>query len=666
MGGSTSQSSFEYTVPVIGSERPGESPIYVSPLAKPYLSIPLYNGAQTLYESFKSTVNRFASTPFLGTRETHPDGTLGEFHWKTFAEISDFAAHVGYGLASLGLTHKNDEGLSFIGLYSKNREEWIISDIACFCQSITSVPLYDTQQAESIEYIVDQTHLPAIFCAAKQTETLLRLKQHGLATLRFIFQFEQVSEELKQQGSKIGVEILSINEVASLGKVGEDQPPTPNTVYTICYTSGTTGRSKGAVITHANMIATLAGIVAAGFVFDNTDVFLSYLPLAHMLERILSQVVMMVGASIGFYGGDILKLREDLAALSPTVFASVPRLYNRFHDLIQQQFAGLSGVKRMLLNRAMNAKLAGYEQGHLTHNVWDKLVFAKVKSIFGGKVRLMVTGSAPISGEVLKFLRIAFSSPIVEGYGQTETCAASFLTSPTDLAFGHIGGPIPTVEAKLVDVPDMNYLSTDLDENGQRAPRGELCMRGPTIFKGYYKSPEQTAEAIDDDGWLHSGDIAIRRAVDGGFKLIDRKKNFFKLAQGEYVAAEKIELVYQKSFLIAQIFVYGDSFQSYLIAVVVPDEQYIRKVWCEANGVSKEASFEEICRNPKLKEDIIADMNIKGKEDKLLGFEVVKKIHIEHQAWTTEDLLTPTQKLMRFHAKNKYLDIMNQLYTEPL
>jgi len=166
----------------------------------------------------------------------------------------------------------------------------------------------------------------------------------------------------------------------------------------------------------------------------------------------------------------------------------------------------------------------------LTNTLWDKLVFGKIKSIFGGRVRLMITGSAPLAGDVLKFLRIVFACPIVEGYGQTETCGGSFLTMPDDSGYGYVGGPVPTLETKLVDVPDMNYLSTDTDEEGRRAPRGELCMRGPTVFRGYYKAPDLTAEAIDNEGWLHSGDIAVRHAHNGAFKLIDRKKNFFKLA----------------------------------------------------------------------------------------------------------------------------------------
>jgi long-chain acyl-CoA synthetase len=195
-------------------------------------------------------------------------------------------------------------------------------------------------------------------------------------------------------------------------------------------------------------------------------------------------------------------------------------------------------------------------------------------------------------------------------------------------------------------------------------PRGEICFRGPPVFVGYYKSPELTADALDEDGWLHSGDIGVRLPTNGAIKLIDRKKNFFKLQQGEYVSAEKIENAYSKSYFVNQIFVYGDSLQIYLIAVVVLDEGYVRKKWTREHGIQDSAGWEDICRNPKLADAVLADMNLKAKEEKLLGFEVVKKIHIEPKAWTSDDLLTPTQKLMRFKAKVKYEGIIRKLYSE--
>ena len=667
MGGANSAPQIKYSIEVPGSEKPGSSAIYRHPNAKEHLDSKLSSGAKTLYEAHVISAQKFATCIHLGTRMT-VDGKPGEYIWKVYAEVRDYAQRVGFGLHHLGITERDEDDHSFLGIYSKNREEWVITDFACITQNITSVPLYDTQQQESISLIVEQTRMKGIVCAAKLTSNLIKLKIGGFAhSLNIIIQFEDVDENTRNEAKAAGLDVYSLKEVSQLVQEGgKEHPPTPDSWFTICYTSGTTGKSKGAIITHQNMISTIAGGQELIQV-THDDSYLSYLPLAHMLERAVTHLFSIAGSGIGFYSGDIMKLKEDLAELKPTIFVSVPRLFSRFYDVINQMFSGAKGLKGCLVKKAVKAKEEAYNTtGELTHSFWDKIVFNKVKAIFGGRVRLMITGSAPISGEILAFLRIAFCCPILEGYGQTESCAGTTLTHPKDNQIGILGGPFPTVELKLVDVPDMNYLVTDKDEQNRPIPRGEICFRGPTVFAGYYKAPDLTAEAVDSEGWLHSGDVGVVYPSNGAFKIIDRKKNFFKLSQGEYVAAEKIEIAYNKSYLISQIFVYGDSYQSYLVAVIVPDELYIRKEWLPSSDLSQQASFEEICGHPKLKEAIIADMTAKGKEAKLLGFEVVKKIHIEHQAWTTEDLLTPTQKLMRFQAKKKYQDIIDQLYREPL
>jgi long-chain acyl-CoA synthetase len=274
----------------------------------------------------------------------------------------------------------------------------------------------------------------------------------------------------------------------------------------------------------------------------------------------------------------------------------------------------------------------------------------------------MVSGSAPISAEVLRFLRVAFGCPIIEGYGQTENCAAAFMTYPEDKEIGHCGGPLPCIDYKLVDVPEMQYLSTDLDEIGNSAPRGEICVRGLNVFKGYYKNPEETEATIDEEGWLHSGDIGIRLHHNGALKIIDRKKNIFKLSQGEYVSAEKIESVCSTSPYVAQIFVYGDSFQSYLVAIVIPDETFVRKQWCVDNGVPEDMPIEELCQQPKLQVDALNDITATAKTNKLMSFETPRKLYLSGDLWTPENILTPTMKLKRHDAKQMYQTVIDTMY----
>ena len=192
--------------------------------------------------------------------------------------------------------------------------------------------------------------------------------------------------------------------------------------------------------------------------------------------------------------------------------------------------------------------------------------------MLGGRVRKCVTASAPISKDILDFMKIAFCCPVIEAYGQTELGGASNWTDIRDASTGHVGGVLPSFYMKLQDVPEMDYRSTDIIE-GVPYPRGEICFKGSPCFAGYFKEPEKTAETIDSDGWLHTGDIGVI-LPGGALKIIDRKKNIFKLSQGEYIAAEKLEILYSKSPLIKQIFVYGDSLQSNLVTIIVPEKRW--------------------------------------------------------------------------------------------
>ncbi|GLE02610.1 hypothetical protein PINS_up011451 [Pythium insidiosum] len=254
----------------------------------------------------------------------------------------------------------------------------------------------------------------------------------------------------------------------------------------------------------------------------------------------------------------------------------------------------------------------------------------------------MLNGSAPITQDCKEFLQTVFGCPVLEGYGMTETCAIISITTPSIAPGTHVGPPAPGLEVCLFDVPEMNYTSAD-----EPNPRGEICVRGPDVFKGYFKDPEKTAEAIDADGWLHTGDIGQWNA-DGTLSIIDRKKNIFKLSQGEYVAPEKIENVYVKSPLVAQIFVHGHSLQNYLVGVAVPDADAVAE-WARANGHSAEAdALRELYASPALKQAILKDLDTLAQRFGLMKFERVQKLHLHDELWSVEnDLLTPTFKLKR-------------------
>ncbi|OMJ74506.1 hypothetical protein SteCoe_25471 [Stentor coeruleus] len=665
MGVEVSRVKSKYTIKVEGSERPGCSAIYRSPFAGLNSSCDYQSQALTLYESFLLSMKKRPNKNFLGVRE-NIQGELGPYKWQTYSEISKLSHQLGYALDYLKITDPDLDGNRFACIYSKNCIEWTIIDLACISQSITTLPIYDVQQKESIDLIIEQTKAKIIFCPENLASEIFSMKKNGLIpSIKFVAQFEEVNIKAKEESLSVGVQIYSMRELFQMCPEGKLNPPKPETWFTICYTSGTTGIPKGAIITHKNVISMINSSKKSDFVWIEEEMYLSYLPLAHIMERTVIHLIIEVGGSIGFYSGDLLKLRDDIISLKPTMFVSVPRLFNRFYALLNQSITKSPGPLGALIRKALRQKLRAFEEnGFITHAIWDKLIFNNFKNFLGGKIRAFGSGSAPLSKDVTNFFKVVFSCPFVEGYGQTESCGGCFFTNKNEKVPEIIGGPAANIEFKLQDVPEMDYFSSDKNENLLPTPRGEICIKGENVTLGYYKALDITKETIDEDGWLHTGDIGMILPYNGAVKIIDRKKNIFKLSQGEYVACEKLENVYMKCPFVMQIFIYGDSFQSYLVAVVVPDEAYVRKFWVSPNAYQSEVPLQEICQDKHFKDFMIEEFRSLAKDKKLFGFEHIKNLYIEPKPWTSNDLLTPTQKLIRHKARIHYKSIIDALYNE--
>lgn len=567
---------------IIPNDKAGEGAIHRHPKCHEKLLEYSSENVRTLYDNFRVTARQLPNNRCFGTRVNG-----GPFVWTTYAEALHRADSFGAGLLCLGMKSKD-----MLGIYSVNRAEWVLAEHGALAHNIPAVPLYDTLGPDACMYIINQAELSVVVCSADKLKTLLSVAEK-CPTLKHIVQMEDITDDdLRTQAKHKGVALHSFDEVEKQGAASprEHTPPVSTDLATICYTSGTTGDPKGAMLLHSNLIADLASADLNGIHLVPTDVHISYLPLAHMFERLVVAACFKAGAAVGFYQGDILKLFDDIKELRPTVFASVPRLFNRLYDKVISAINTDGGLKKSLFDAGLAAKKEGLAAGYYTHAWWDWILFSKIAEKLGGRVRIMVTGSAPISSEVLDFLRICFSCPVIEGYGQTETAAAATTTRPNDLEPGHVGGPLGGVEIKLVDVPEMEYLSSDKPQ-----PRGEICFRGPIVFPGYFRNEEKTKEAIDAEGWLHSGDIGTWTSR-GCLKVIDRKKNIFKLQQGEYVAPEKIENIYGRSPFVMQSFVYGDSMKASLVAIIVPNFEHL-KPWAEHNKISHTDST-ALCKDP--------------------------------------------------------------------
>lgn len=344
------------------------------------------------------------------------------------------------------------------------------------------------------------------------------------------------------------------------------------------YTSGTTGDPKGVKLTHQMLISCVTSVRrTTGYnnpkgPLGKNDTYISYLPSAHSFEACLFSIALTYGCRCGYFSGNILKLvSDDLPLLKPTFFPSVPRLFNKIYSTIQGKFSAKTGCAGKLIKNAVAYKLKNLKAtGSVTDKMYDKLVFNKTKAIIGGNVRLMITGSAPISSDVLNFLKICFCAPLNEGYGMTETSAGSVLTKVGDPISGHVGGPVANVKLRLRDIPEMNYSHLN------NPPKGEVCFWGPSIMKGYFKNPEKTAEAFTGD-WLLSGDVGEINPANGSLKIVDRAKNIFKLSQGEYIAPEKLENQYINSEFAAQLWIHGDSLHDWIMVFIVVDPAAVKK-----------------------------------------------------------------------------------------
>ncbi|NXF39725.1 ACSL1 ligase, partial [Nyctibius bracteatus] len=615
------------------------------------LLIYYYDDVRTAYDIFQRGVQVSNNGPCLGVRKPNQP-----YEWISYKEVSDRAECVGSALLHRGFKPSHTQ---YIGIFSQNRPEWVIIEQGCYAFSMVVVPLYDTLGAEAITYIVNKADLSLVFCDKPDKAKLLltNVEKGETPILNSIVIMESFSVDLVERGKKCGVEIFSMREIEELGRAHRQKamPPKPEDLAVICFTSGTTGNPKGAMITHQNIVSNASAFVKTTektFMPSSDDVLISFLPLAHMFERIVEVSICLlyychrlIWPTAPFWIGAFVLSHsvKVLGLCTPGVFC-----YLVFPIFGQAD----TSLKRWMLDFASKRKEAELRSGIVRNNsFWDKVIFRKIQASLGGKVRLMVTGAAPVSASVLTFLRTALGCQFYEGYGQTECTAGCSLSLPGDWTAGHVGAPMPCSIIKLVDVQEMNYLAA----KGE----GEVCVKGPSVFCGYLKDPEKTAEALDKDGWLHTGDIG-KWLPNGTLKIIDRKKHIFKLAQGEYIAPEKIENVYLRCEALAQVFVHGESLQSFLVAIVVPDPETLRN-WAKKKGI--EGSYEELCKNKDLKKHILEDMMRIGKESGLKSFEQVKDIILHTEMFSIENgLLTPTLKAKRPELRKYFQSQIDELY----
>ncbi|KAK3016062.1 hypothetical protein RJ639_007549 [Escallonia herrerae] len=635
--------------------KPARGPVYRSVLAKDGFPAPI-DGMDSCWDIFRVSVEKYPNNPMLGRREV-VNGKPGKYVWTTYQEAYDIVMKVGNSIRSCGV-----EAGGCCGIYGANCAEWIISMEACNAHGLYCVPLYDTLGAGAVEFIICHAEVTIVFVEEKKISEVLKTFPNTTKFLRTIVSFGKVTPEQREEVEKLGLAIYDWNDFLLLGNNKHFDLPIKkkSDICTIMYTSGTTGDPKGVMISNNSIVTFIAGVKRLLEGVDEAvsakDVYLSYLPLAHIFDRAIEECFINHGASIGFWRGDVKLLIEDIGELKPTIFCAVPRVLDRIYSGLTQKISAGGFVKNMLFNVAYWHKFRNMKKGHKHTEaapICDKVVFSKVKQGLGGNVRLILSGAAPLASHVEAYLRVVACAHVLQGYGLTETCAGTFVSLPNEVdMLGTVGPPVPNVDTCLESVPEMGYDALS------STPRGEICIRGETLFSGYFKREDLTKEVMVD-GWFHTGDVGEWQP-NGSMKIVDRKKNIFKLSQGEYVAVENLENVYGVVSDIDSIWIYGNSFESFLVAIVNPNKQAVER-WAEENGVS--GDFDSLCENPKVKEYIIGQLAKIGKEKKLKGFEFIRAVHLDPVPFDIErDLLTPTFKKKRPQLQKYYQNIIDSMY----
>ncbi|XP_057520544.1 long chain acyl-CoA synthetase 4-like [Amaranthus tricolor] len=635
--------------------KPSVGPVYRSIFAKDGFPQPP-PGMNTCWDIFRMAVEKYPNNPMLGHREI-VDGKAGEYVWLTYKKVYDIVIKVGNAIRHCGV----GEG-GRCGIYGANCAEWVMSMEACNAHGLYCVPLYDTLGAGAVEFVINHAEVSIAFVEEKKIPELLKTLQNTSKFLKTLVSFGKVTPEQKDEVEKFGLKIYSWDDFLELG--GNEQhelvKKDKSDISTIMYTSGTTGEPKGVLISNENIITLIAGVnrflEAENEELTTEDVYLSYLPLAHIFDRVIEECFISHGARIGFWRGDVKLLLEDVGVLKPTVFCAVPRVLDRIYAGLQEKLRAGGLLKRTLFGFAYSRKFNNMKKG-AKHSeaapIFDKIVFKKVKEALGGRVRLILSGAAPLANHVETFLRVVACCYVLQGYGLTETCAGTFVSLPNEVEMiGTVGPPVANVDVCLESVPEMGYDALS------STPRGEICIRGKTLFSGYHKREDLTKEVMVD-GWFHTGDVGEWQP-NGSMKIIDRKKNIFKLSQGEYVAVENLENIYGLCSAVDSIWIYGSSFQSFLVAVANPNKGALER-WAQANEI--DGDFDALCNNPKAKEYILGELSKIGKEKKLKGFEFIKAIHLDPVPFDIErDLLTPTYKKKRPQMLQYYKTVIADMY----
>ncbi|KAG2207474.1 hypothetical protein INT47_004222 [Mucor saturninus] len=662
-----------FSVP-ISEAKTGEGPIRRSILSPNALLTQPAKGVDTLYEvmqyantSFKdrkgfgyrllqdTITTKKQVTKVVNGKEIKEEKTwtffqLSEYHHYTYSQAAEFTKQIGAGLRYLGLKRGDKVQIS-----ASTSVEWMLVAHGAFTQALTIVTAYDTLGSEGLQHAISESEASLCFVNGDQLPILTKILSGCGSVDSIVYRGEANIEDI--ESLRKNPQIKHIVSYEELLKLGQENPvevvkPTASDLCCIMYTSGSTGNPKGVMLTHRNAVAAIAGVCRMlQHLLEPNDTMMAYLPLAHVLEFLVENLCIFLGVGLGY--GSIRTLTDvsvknckgDLQEFGPTIMTGVPQVWETIRKTvlskviergprIQKIFMGALALKKFLKSHDLGTAVV------------DKVVFKNVKLQLGGRLRYCLSGGAPVSAETQEFLSLA-ACPILQGYGMTESVGMCAIMAPEQWALCEVGAPVPCVEVKLVDQPEVGYLHTNLPR-----AQGEIWIRGPSITSGYYKQPELSKEALSDDGWLRTGDIG-EWTERGTLSIIDRLKNLVKLSNGEYIALEKLESCYKSCTLVENMCIYADSMYPKPVALMVSLEPVLRS-YLAAQGVEN-ADWDQLCESKEARRIILQVLQEQAKKSGLSGAEIISDVWICKDLWTPEmNLLTAAQKLKRKEINKAY------------
>jgi long-chain acyl-CoA synthetase len=595
--------------------------------ARPALAVERSTHAATLGAMVAAATERHT-----GTALRFPvDGVFVEWSYE---ELGRRARELARGLIAFGI-----EPGDRVGVLANTRAEWTLVDCAILLAGAVAVPVYQTSSAEETAYVLDHSGARAVVCENLAQLDKVRTVREDCPALEQIITMEPTGEVPSIEDLRGRAEEVDPADLDERVRAAR-----PDDLATIVYTSGTTGPPKGCMISHANLLSTME-MYDLRLELRNSAVIFIFLPLAHVLARMTQFVTLDVGATLSYWGGDPTQLVEDIAAAEPTHVPSVPRVFEKIHTKALAGVEDEGGVKKRVFDWAIGVGARHANAGHggdgpgvllrAEHALADRLVLSKVRALFGPRFEMALTGAAPIAKDVLEFFE-ACGIVIYEGYGMTETCAAATLNIPSAYRFGTVGTPLPRSEVRIAD-------------------DGEILMRGPHVFKGYFRNPTATHETFDGD-WLRSGDLGSIDA-DGFLHITGRKKDLIITSSGKNIAPANLESALRESRWISQAVVHGDD-RPYLVALLTLDPE-------EAPALAKQLGIDPDIPAMAEHDGVRAALQreVDQVNSRFARIEQIKRFGVlDHDLTQAAGELTPTLKVKRAVVSKRYGERFDELY----